>query len=958
MTGNTIMKKNYFSKRILYSFVISLFLVLSTACLAYAENQPQNGEEWNFAAFGSSASIDCNHCDDSSIEGSVRLISERGGGKIVPLATDGLCFYYTSIDPDTTNFRLEATATVNEWTYSNGQEGFGLMAADRVGVHGDTNPFWNNSYMASVTKVIYHWNGRAVSNFGDEINMKLGICAQEKKGVTADNIDTDFTLKDISKFKSSRTPLETSCAELGEGSYNLVGNYTNITPPLGTIAEPLTTFDLAIEKNNNGYYISYTDEDGTTTTKKYYDAEALNVLDPDHVYVGLYASRYADVTFSDISFTTSEAGGSTEPPEMTAVEPQLLVESAATSNKSEYNLSVIGNADGTLSVTRDGGEIFSGSVNAGQKTVIGTELAAGENSFELTMTPDPEYKPSEYEKLSSYDPITLTHTVTYDVYDAETIYAAPDGNSSAAGTRSDPVDIYSAVSRTAPGHTIYLMEGIYQMDRRLVIRESSSGSEESPIRLEADPEANARPVIDFNRNSEGIVLDADYWYAKGFDVTQSKDLKGGFRVCGSNNTLEQINAYRNGDTGIWICSYRDSDSKDEWPTDNLILNCTSTLNADNGMEDADGFAAKTSAGPRNVFDGCIAAYNADDGWDLFAKLENGKVGPIVIKNCVSYKNGYILDKKGNELLVGDGNGYKLGGNGLAGGHSLINSIAFGNRGAGITSNSCPDVIISGCTSYDNEQRNLRLYTGRGKDTDYTVKGMLSYGTVMEDADYISIQGSQDYGKVSDNGNYLYSGGKSTNTAGAAVSDSWFVSLDTYSATHGGITRNADGGIEMHEYLALTSAAAQGTGSEIGGRAAGGNMNGGSAQPQTPAVTEPTNTTISAGTLRVLSDSARTASFVKASAGKKSVTIPASVKIGSKTYKVTKIEPNAFRSTKVKTVIIKTSSLTKKNVKGSLKSSKVKTVKVKVGNKKLNKKYRKTYKKIFTKGNAGRKVNIR
>ncbi len=953
VAAEPIMREIINLKIIPCSIAIILLLLLSAAYPVYAENQ-QSGAEWSFAAFGSSASAANNHYDDTAGDGSVRLISEHGGGKIVPLATDGLCFYYTTIDPNTTNFRLKATATVNEWTYSNGQEGFGLMAADRVGVHGDTDPLWNNSYMAAVTKVIYRWNGKTVSNYGDEINMKLGICAQEKKGVTADNIDTDLTLKNMNLFKSSRTPLETSCAAFGEGSYNLVGNYTNEKPPTGTVSEPLTTFKLAIEKNDNGYYISYTDEEDITTTKKYYDAEALNALDSNHVYVGLFASRHADVTFSDISFTTSEAGGSTEPPEMTAVEPQLLVESAATSNKSEYNLSVIGNADGMLSVTRDGEEIFSGSVTADQKTIIGTELVTGENSFELTMTPDPEYKPSEYEKLSSYDPITRTHTVTYDVYDAEAIFAAPYGNSSAPGTRYYPVDIYSAVSKTAPGHTIYLMKGIYTMDRSLVIRESSSGSEGNPIHLEADPEATTRPVVDFNGESEGIVLDADYWYLKGFDVTQSKDLKGGVRVCGSNNTLEQINAYRNGDTGIWICSYRDSDSRDEWPADNLILNCTSMLNADNGMEDADGFAAKTSAGPRNVFDGCIAAYNADDGWDLFAKLENGKVGPIVIKNCVSYKNGYLLDKKGNEYPVGDGNGYKLGGNGLAGGHSLINSIAFGNRGAGITSNSCPDVTVSGCTAYNNEQRNLSLYTNGKINTDYTLTGMLSYGKNMGSADYVGVHGPQDKTKVKGNSNYLYSNGKSVNAAGVAVNDSWFVSLDTGRAVNGGVTRKADGSIEMNGYLALTSAAARDAGSDIGGRAAAARENA-NAKPQ---VRNGSKYAISAGTVQVISAGNRTVYYIKAPVGKKSVTIPASVTIEGKTYTVTGIGLQAFRSTKVKTITVKTRNLTKNSVKGSLKSSKVKTVKVKVGNKKQNKKYRKAYKKIFTKGNAGRKVRVK
>ena len=42
----------------------------------------------------------------------------------------------------------------------------------------------------------------------------------------------------------------------------------------------------------------------------------------------------------------------------------------------------------------------------------------------------------------------------------------------------------------------------------------------------------------------------------------------------------------------------------------------------------------------------------------------------------------------------------------------------------------------------------------------------------------------------------------------------------------------------------------------------------------------------------------------------------------------------------------------------MKKSKVKTVQVKVGKKKVNKKFVKKYKKIFTKKNAGRKAAVK
>lgn len=91
---------------------------------------------------------------------------------------------------------------------------------------------------------------------------------------------------------------------------------------------------------------------------------------------------------------------------------------------------------------------------------------------------------------------------------------------------------------------------------------------------------------------------------------------------------------------------------------------------------------------------------------------------------------------------------------------------------------------------------------------------------------------------------------------------------------------------------------------------------------------------------------------------KGVTIPATVKYGNTVYNVTGIQQGAFNDSKAKTVTVKTRFLTKKSVKNCFKGSKVKTVKVKVGNKALNKSFAKKYKKVFTKGNCGKKVKVK
>ena len=77
---------------------------------------------------------------------------------------------------------------------------------------------------------------------------------------------------------------------------------------------------------------------------------------------------------------------------------------------------------------------------------------------------------------------------------------------------------------------------------------------------------------------------------------------------------------------------------------------------------------------------------------------------------------------------------------------------------------------------------------------------------------------------------------------------------------------------------------------------------------------------------------------------------------SKTGKRTEVCEGAGRKTSVQNV--ENGAQGRKSVKGSLKGSKIRNVKVKVGKKSVNRKYVKKYKKYFTKKNAGRKVSVK
>ena len=793
----------------------------STVITAKATSDAQ--QVWAFSAFGQGVSSDSKNAgyEGNANDGKVTVWGMNGKGKIVPASTDGLSFYYTTV-PSNMNFTLSATVTVDEWTLSNGQEGFGLMAADRVGKNGDSSVFWNNSYMASVTKVEYYTNadgtvaldtikqGSTTAPDGAlKATMKLGIGAQEKTGVTKDNLsklEANDTATVNNEFSSKMTTLEYSGV-----TGNLVGNAT--AEVSGTVENPLTTFKMSIQKNNTGYFVSYTNEAGETVTQKYYDTEALSKLDEENIYVGFFASRNAKITVTDINLTTisPEDDEQKEEQPVTTVAPSYKIPSASVANAEDYKLSYVANADGHVVIkAADGTVIAEQDVVAGEKYVYSTKLSLGENEFTVTMVPVDGYKPSEYEVLESYEPVTFTYKVTYNKFDGDVIYVGPDATSSGKGTKEDPIDIYSAVKFASPGQTIVILSGTYNLESTVTVQPGIDGTAENPIIMMADPDGESRPVFDFGRNCEGMVLAGDYWYVQGFDVTNSANGKDGMRLSGSHCTIDDVHTYHNGNTGLQISRFTSTDTREEWPSYNLVLNCTSYGNADEGYEDADGFAAKLTIGDGNVFDGCIAYNNADDGWDLFAKVESGAIGSVTIQNCVAYANGYLEDGTN----AGNGNGFKMGGSSMTGYHKLINSVAFDNKAKGIDSNSCPDIQVTNCTSYNNGGANVALYTNDAANTDFMATGVISYRTQFTDvAETFKLKGTQDTTKVYQATNYFWNCTEAgTNNSNGTVTNDWFVSVDTKMdyTTHvyasAPVTRNADNTINMNGLLVLTDTA--------------------------------------------------------------------------------------------------------------------------------------------------------
>lgn len=786
---------------------------------------------WRVSTYGSSTDSKNNGVIGNANDGKVTVYSEGGKGKIVPGSTDGLTFYYTAIDPETENFTLTADIHVDSWTLSNGQEGFGMMAADAVGSNGDGTAFWNNAYQAIATKVEYYWDGEDVTadSSANKISMKLGLGAISRLGVTADDVAAikNGTITMPAGYVSETTTLETGAATKGPGTYNLVGNWNKKAEPTGSLENPLTDFRLQIQRNNTGYYLRYLDKDNKVIKEvRYYDLErnSLTQIDKDNIYVGFFASRNARITVSNIDLKTITPADDekAEEREIEYVYPINTIESPVFSNSADYNLVYYGNADGTLVVKdQNGKEVLNKEFKALTKETVALKLNSGKNTFTINFIPDKEYKPGEFKLMTSYDPVTINHTVEYKTVENNNIYVSPNGKSNAAGTKDDPMDIYTAVKIAAPGQKILIKEGTYDLSSTVKVERGINGTADAMIYMIADPEAGSRPVFDFDGKCAGMILAGDYWYFQGFDVTRSADAQKGIQVSGNHNILDRIKAYKNGNTGIQISRYLGTDQFNQWPAHNTILNCSSYLNADKGYEDADGFAAKLTVGQGNVFDGCIAAYNADDGWDLFAKVQSGSIGVVTIQNCVAFKNGYILDENGREINAGNGNGFKMGGDSMPGAHVLKNSVAFANKAKGIDSNSCPDIKVYSSTTFDNESYNVAFYTNTAVNTAFAADGILSYKVSNKVAEQFKLLGTQNAADVKGVTNYYFDGSKTVNNNGKEAAASWFKSLDTASALKdGGITRNADGTINMNGFLELTDEVPEGVGARMSGRTSG------------------------------------------------------------------------------------------------------------------------------------------
>ncbi len=327
---------------------------------------------------------------------------------------------------------------------------------------------------------------------------------------------------------------------------------------------------------------------------------------------------------------------------------------------------------------------------------------------------------------------------------AAEFYVAPTGSDHNSGTiEAAFASIQRAQKFVAPGDTVWIRGGTYAMQQSQITRNrrgraivtllDTSGAPDQPIRYWAYP--NETPIFDYSAvkpigaRVTAIEVDGSWLHIKGVTITGVQVTITGHTqsICfdnqGDHNIYEQLTMRDGQAIGLWIGR----------GSHNLVLNCDAYRNHDDTSEDrrggnVDGFGFHAPAGSvGNVFRGCRAWFNSDDGYDFINTAE-----PATIENCWAFYNGFTADFKS----LADGNGFKIGGYARAPAskipwpvprHVVRSSVAVRNKAAGFYANHHP----GGCEWFNNTAyRNSVNFNMLGRDRNEVNLDIDGFGHLM------------------------------------------------------------------------------------------------------------------------------------------------------------------------------------------------------------------------------------
>ncbi|WP_406370797.1 pectate lyase [Streptomyces sp. NBC_00647] len=261
-------------------------------------------------------------------------------------------------------------------------------------------------------------------------------------------------------------------------------------------------------------------------------------------------------------------------------------------------------------------------------------------------------------------------------------------------------ELTSAISGATAGTVIQVRGGTYYPTATL--QSTANGTSSSPVTLTAYGSETVK--IDGSSLPSGawiFKLTADYWNVSNLTFQNSPDSAVVCQSCTGTtwNTVKTING---GDSGFTLTG--------DGTVNNTVKNIDSYGNYDaaNHGENADGVAVKFGSGTGNLITGGRLYNNSDDGIDFWSFSS-----PVTVEHTWSFGNG--KNRWSDSAFAGDGNGYKLGGDGEVVAHVVNNSAAWDDAGNGFTENSNTGaIVINRTTAYANGKYGYYFATGAAK----------------------------------------------------------------------------------------------------------------------------------------------------------------------------------------------------------------------------------------------------
>ena len=468
-----------------------------------------------------------NNQESPAIAGTAGTLEVKGqaSGKISD-DEDGFTYYYTKIDPNKENFKLSATFEITDTSLTpDNQTGFGIVAADALGLNVWGNPDYVHKYFNYASSMMFS---------SKQSNPFMRTVTGYTSADTSSNDGVERTVTN-SKFTDQTAKFE-------------VGN----------------KYTFTLEKTDEGYTAACNGSE-----QKLSDNSFTSVQEDGTVVVGIAVSRKVSVKVSDVEFSKSESKGITSNDNGdTKITPDGRVYSTGTCGSADYEYIYVPNCDGTLTVTGENGDaVVSQAVSANEVVRVNVPLNKGKNTVKST------FIPTASENLTNVAAVIKETVVDRQSYgqEGQTIIVSADADAEGKGTEESPMSLSNALKYAQPGQTIFLKNGTYSGAK---VERSVSGTADKNINLVAESLSTD--------GTDGVVftgevrLTGSYWHVYGLYVKDSAGV--GIQICGNYNTIEMCTVNHAANSGIQISreggADNDAGRKGKlWPTGNLIKNC-------------------------------------------------------------------------------------------------------------------------------------------------------------------------------------------------------------------------------------------------------------------------------------------------------------------------------------------------------------------------------------------------